>query len=206
MKKYILLIISILILTSCGIKNTDSTNSIIETSNKNESLQSSENNTKPVEIPQVYNDEDGGKIEILKEFKDINETFESGPIKLDLLELQVGNYKPANENKELFDGKEVVNIVIIKIKTQNLSDETMLFYPNYANLLVNEKEEIPSNLGMSDVSLGEDYSNTAQREGKVVFITKTDPKDIKSLKFKISAPTGMDLTKQYEDIIFKYDI
>lgn len=168
MKKIILLVSLMLTLTACGGKtDTPKINNSEAPTTKEETVKATE--AAKDDKTGTIEESDIGRIEIIKQKKDINGVFESGPMKFTVEALQIAKFNPNDDSKEMFDGKDELTVVTMKAVAENTSDDTISFYPDQSTVVTNTKEQKTAEVFFSD-EVGGDFI------GKVI-------KKVKSFSF-----------------------
>lgn len=202
MKKLAIILCALLTLTACNKEtnvNTDSNENIpVSESEQNNSSDKQEESN----IGKKVKDPDIGTFTVVSQSGPINKEYSTGPLKLFLKSISVMGFEPTEQAKELF-GEDIKSAIFVEIKTSNTAKETNSFYPDQGVLVVNEKEQINADL-LSSEAVGGEFIGTVEKEGVVVFYSKTPPKEIKSFKLKVDAGHDENLNPLGEDILIDY--
>lgn len=202
MKKLFILFVSISLaffLTAC---NSDSSNS----SNDNEKETSQENKeeakqeeTKKEESNEKVTESEVGKLTVVNQKKDLNQTVQSGPINLTINAIQTATLEPSESYKEMFDGKDKVTIVTINLSVENTSDDTIGFYPDQGTLTTNTGEQANAETFLSD-EVGGDFYGKVKKEGNVIFQANSEAPEITQLKYIIDGAHDADFNSLGEQL------
>ena len=193
-----------LLLTACGGK-TNEVKSEPEKENETNATASVENNKKSDSSVGKVDESEFGRLEVIKEKKNINDVFESGPIKLTITDVQISKVNPKPDYKSMFNDKDEVTSVVIAVEVENTSDKTISFYPDQGTLVTNTKEQKEAELFLSD-DVGGDFIGQVIKKGNIVFILDSKADEINNLKFVLGHPSNENLENVGEDITVTYDI
>lgn len=204
MKKIILLVSLMLTLTACGGKtDTPKTNNSEAPTTKEETVEATE--AAKDDKSGTVEESDIGKIEIIKQKKDINDIYESGPMKFTIEALQIAKFTPNEDSKEMFDGKDELTVITMQAQAENMSDDTISFYPDQSTIVTNTKEQKTAEVFFSD-EVGGDFIGKVIKKGEIFFFLDSNPDEINNLKFVIDAAHNQNLDSVGESIEFNYDI
>lgn len=193
-----------LLLTACGGKTNEVKNEP-EKENKTNAETNVESNKKSDSSLGKVDESEVGRIEVIKEKKNINDVFESGPIKLKITDLQISKVNPKPNYKSIFNDKDEVTSVVVAVEVENTSNETISFYPDQGTLVTNTKEQKEADLFLSD-DVGGDFIGQVIKKGNIVFVLDSKADEINNLKFVLSHPSNENLENVGEDITVSYDI
>jgi Domain of unknown function (DUF4352) len=192
-----------IVLVGCGAEKSKDDEKADEPTASEEKKDNEKETTKDEEKP-VSNEDDNviedetGKFTIEK-VKELNKVVENGPIKLTITDIQSTTAEPSDEYKDMFDDKEKVTLIMIGMKVENTSEETVSFYPNQATLTTNTGEQVDADLYSSD-DVGGDFFGKIKKEGKVVFQLDSPAKEISEINLIISGATNENVDSLGEDI------
>lgn len=105
-----------------------------------------------------------GKLTVVNQKKNLNQTVQSGPINLTINAIQTATLEPSESYKEMFDGKDKVTIVTINLSVENTSDDTIGFYPDQGTLTTNTGEQANAETFLSDEVGGDFYGKVKKKE------------------------------------------
>lgn len=186
-KKLLTLGLAILISTSlvaCG-DNGKKVESEKEVSNKTETSADDESKT-----GEVVEENGMKKVPVITD-KKLNKKGESGPIKYNIKAIQVSKLTATTDDMasalDVEKDKEVT-LVAMDIEVENTSEKTISFYPDQSEITTNTKEQVSSELFLSD-SVGGDYIGKVKKSGTVFFILKnSSADDIDTITYHVDAP------------------
>lgn len=186
-KKLLTLGLAILISTSlvaCG-DNGKKVESEKEVSNKTEASTNDESKT-----GEVVEENGMKKVPVITD-KKLNKKGESGPIKYNIKAIQVSKLTATTDDMasalDVEKDKEVT-LVAMDIEVENTSEKTISFYPDQSEITTNTKEQVSSELFLSD-SVGGDYIGKVKKSGTVFFILKnSSADDIDTITYHVDAP------------------
>ncbi|WP_071026053.1 hypothetical protein [Peptoniphilus raoultii] len=193
-----------LLLTACGGKTNEVKNEP-EKENKTNVAASVENNKKTDSSVGNVDESDFGRLEVIKEKKNINDLFESGPIKLTVTDIQISKVNPKPDYKSMFGDKDEVTSVVLAVEVENTSDETISFYPDQGTVVTNTKEQKEAEVFLSD-EVGGDFIGKVVKEGNIVFILDSNAEEINNVKFVLGSPLNSNFENVGEEITVTYDI
>lgn len=212
MRKITLLLFAIifsLTLVACGGEDTsgDSNNEGTndteertneETSEENEDSDQEENAESESAEGEVEETE-VGKRTVVKQKKDLNEVFSSGPIEITISAIQLLEIEPKEEFIDIFDGKEKVTAVTVEMKVENTSEEDISIYPDQATLTTDAGDQVDADMFFSD-SVGGEFFGPTNKEGNVVFLLDTDPSEINSINVIVNGAHDANFDRVGDDL------
>lgn len=186
-KKLLTLGLAVLISTSlvaCG-DNGKKVESEKEVSNKTEASTNDESKT-----GEVVEENGMKKVPVITD-KKLNKKGESGPIKYNIKAIQVSKLTATTDDMastlDVEKDKEVT-LVAMDIEVENTSEKTISFYPDQSEITTNTKEQVSSELFLSD-SVGGDYIGKVKKSGTIFFILKnSSADDIDTITYHVDAP------------------
>lgn len=193
-----------LLLTACGGKTNEVKNEPAK-ENKTNAAESVENNKKSDSSVGKVDKSEFGRLEVIKEKKNINDVVESGPIKLTVTDVQISKVNPNPDYKSMFNDKDEVTSVVVAVEVENTSDETISFYPDQGTLVTNTKEQKEAEMFLSD-EVGGDFIGQVVKKGNIVFILDSNANEISNLKFVFGNPSNANFEGVGEEITVTYDI
>lgn len=176
MRKLLLLVFTLVLsfaLVACG-NGADSDQS----SNNNEGTseeQKGKNDDK--EKDSNTEESDVGKLTILYKNKELDENAESGPINLNVNAIQLSELEVSDDYKEMFDNKDKVTVIALKMKVENSSDDTISIYPDQATITTDAGDQVDADVFLSE-SIGGDFIGKVKKEGDVIFVVNSPANDI----------------------------
>lgn len=193
-----------LLLTACGGKTNEVKNEPAK-NNKANTETTVENNKKADSSVGKVDKSEFGRVEVIKEKKNINDLFESGPIKLTVTDIQISKVNPSPNYKSMFNDKDEVTSVVLAVEVENTSDETISFFPDQGTIVTNTKEQKGAQVFLSD-EVGGDFIGQVKKKGNIIFILDSNAEEINNVKFVLGHPSNENLENIGEDITVSYDI
>ena len=191
-KLLLLLLTSVLAigLAACGGSDT-------EDASKPEDKQETKDETKK-EVKEKEKKEDDnvqesdlGKLTMVQQNKEINESTESGPIKLTINSIHIGDMEVAEDYRDTFDNKEKVTVIELNIKVENSTDDTITFYPEDGTLTTDGGDQTDVSIGLSDL-IGGEFFGKVNKEGNLYFLVDTPAAEIGEINFIVDGPHNED--------------
>lgn len=115
-----------------------------------------------------------------------------GPINLSIDKIQTSRLKVSDAFKPTFGDKDEVTTIVINMTLENTSDDTVSVYPEQATLTTNTGEQIQAELFLSD-QIGGEFIGKVKKSGNVLFVAKSQPEDITSIKYILDGPHDREL-------------
>jgi hypothetical protein len=117
----------------------------------------------------------------------VNINVDSGPMKLNISKVTLD---PAFKKNAY---SQVYNTVVLDVTVENTSTDTVSWYPGYGTAVFNTKEQVTGDLYNSD-QVGGDFIGKVIKTGKIVFVVKSDLKEINNISLVIDGPFGANYT------------
>lgn len=193
-----------LLLTACGGKTNEVKNEPAK-NNKANAETTVENNKKTDSSVGKVDKSEFGRVEVIKEKKNINDIFESGPIKLTITDVQISKVNPSPNYKSMFNDKDEVTSVVMAVEVENTSDETISFFPDQGTIVTNTKEQKEAEIFLSD-EVGGDFIGQVKKKGNIIFILDSNAEEINNVKFVLGNASNSNFESVGEEIIVTYDI
>ncbi|WP_078394349.1 hypothetical protein [Shouchella patagoniensis] len=198
-------LVSVITLTACG-EGADTDASVNESNDpQTEETASNENNTNEEQEEETDSDwetqvgesvETEGGLFTLIARQDQIETVETGPMTLDIPQLNVQDVKLSEDLIE-FVGFEPTGIIQIDMEVSNTSDDDINFYASQATITTNTGEQLESDMWFSDHIDGE-FLGQVNKSGSIYyFLTDSDLEEVESIRIMISAPNTIE---DWEDV------
>lgn len=206
MKKFYLSLLFLILsvsLAACGDTENKDTNDTKEPTTTDKDSEHKEGEASVNEDEEMgtedVEDTELGKLSIAYKNKELNETTESGPMKLSVTAIQLANLEVAEDYKEMFDNKDKVTVITVEMKAENTTDETISFYPDQATLTTDTGDQQDADMLLSD-SVGGDFFGKVNKEGNVIFIVKSPAEEIGEINLIISGSHDEEFENQGEDV------
>lgn len=193
-----------LLLTACGGKTNEVKNEPAK-NNKANAETTVENNKKADSSVGKVDESEFGRVEVIKEKKNINDLFESGPIKLTITDIQISKVNPSPNYKSMFNDKDEVTSVVLAVEVENTSDETINFFPDQGTIVTNTKEQKGAQVFLSD-EVGGDFIGQVKKKGNIIFILDSNAEEINNVKFVLGNASNSNFENVGEEITASYDI
>ncbi|MDU5183694.1 MAG: hypothetical protein E6214_00255 [Peptoniphilus harei] len=193
-----------LLLTACGGKTNEVKNEPAK-NNKANAETTVENNKKTDSSVGKVDESEFGRVEVIKEKKNINDQFESGPIKLTITDIQISKVNPSPNYKSMFNDKDEVTSVVLAVEVENTSDETINFFPDQGTIVTNTKEQKGAQVFLSD-EVGGDFIGQVKKKGNIIFILDSNAEEINNVKFVLGNASNSNFENVGEEITASYDI
>lgn len=193
-----------LLLTACGGKTNEVKNEPAK-NNKANAETTVEINKKADSSVGKVDESELGRVEVIKEKKNINDQFESGPIKLTITDIQISKVNPSPNYKSMFNDKDEVTSVVLAVEVENTSDETISFFPDQGTIVTNTKEQKGAQVFLSD-EVGGDFIGQVKKKGNIIFILDSNAEEINNVKFVLGNASNSNFENVGEEITASYDI
>ncbi|MCT4792426.1 MULTISPECIES: DUF4352 domain-containing protein [Exiguobacterium] len=183
-----------LLLAGCAEESTDTKKSEPTTTAKTEKKEKPKTKEKEVdtkEEPKVEKSEVGEKTAYFTN-KSLGIKEKLGPINLSIDKIQTSRLKVSDAFKPTFGDQDEVTTIVINMTLENTSDDTISVYPEQATLTTNTGEQIEADLFLSD-QIGGEFIGKVKKSGNVLFLAKSQPKDITSIKYILDGPHDQEL-------------
>lgn len=148
--------------------------------------------------------ENEGTYTLVKDKKGINITQAQGPIKITIDNLRISKFKPNQNYKKMFSGKDDLVCVEMDTTIENTSDQTINFLPTSSRLVLEDKTQVKIDFLKSNASTSSLNAKAKSPNKLAYFIPK---KEIpKSFLLYINGPMNLnkDSFAKYND--FSIDI
>ncbi|MBM7839044.1 hypothetical protein JOC54_002314 [Alkalihalobacillus xiaoxiensis] len=144
---------------------------------------------------------EGGTFTLVARVDDID-TIESGPMTLDIPQLNVQEVSLSGEILEFLDF-EPTGIIQIDMEASNTSEDDINFYPSQATITTNTGEQLESHILLSDHIDGE-FLGAVNKSGSIYYLLEnSDPNEIETVRILINAPHTLE---DWEDVGEKIDM
>lgn len=140
-----------------------------------------------------------GKMTIFYKNKELDENAESGPMSLNVNAIQIGELEVAEDYKEMFDNKDKVTVITLKMKAENSSDDTINYYPDQATITTDAGDQSDAEIFLSD-SIGGEFIGKVNKEGQVFFLVNSPASDIGEVNLIVDGPNNEDFDSVGEKV------
>lgn len=184
-----------LLLVGCGEESADTKKSepAAAKTEKKEETKSEAKEVAAKEEPKVEKSEVGEKTPQYTN-KSLGIKEKLGPINLSIDKIQTSRLKVSDAFKPTFGDQDEVTTIVINMTLENTSDDTVSVYPEQATLTTNTGEQIEAELFLSD-QIGGEFIGKVKKSGNILFVAKSQPKDITSIKYILDGPHDQELNK-----------
>lgn len=139
--------------------------------------------------------------------RNIGYTGETGPFKFELYSLQVSEITATGAAASMLGLKdgESGTLVGIKLRVENTSSADMSWHPNMSTIVTSDKEQVESDIFMSD-SVGGKFFGNVVKDGMIAFICKnTNADSLSHIQWRIDGPSDSNYNRVGEDIKIEID-
>lgn len=116
----------------------------------------------------------------------INQIISSGPMTMTIDKI---TFDPSYQSDQ-YSSKQ--HVIILHVKVQNTSDQTVNWYPDQSTIALNTQEQVDSDSIHSD-SVGGEFIGKVIKTGNIVYPVKSDFSKITSFKLKIDGVSNSNL-------------
>lgn len=220
---------STFLLTACGTDDTETTTDDTEQTTEINEETSEEETEENIDEELVEEDQEEETEEVVSEDEDspqqqvgaiieedgmtrtivatnygINETLESGPFTVTLLNSQISHLEIDDEETAEYFGGDDLAMVAFDIEVSNNSDETNVIYPDQGTIVTNTGNQVDADLFMSD-SVGGDFFGEVTKSGGVYFFYEGDPEEITTVRYIIRSGSDENFDNFSDDLEFSVD-
>ncbi|CVI72391.1 hypothetical protein NDGK_02548 [Clostridiales bacterium CHKCI001] len=201
--------IAMLSLTACGTEtNTTTEGTAInsqETEKTTEETSSEEKSTEKESTEESGEvvEENGMRKEPVVTKKGLNKTGETGPLKYTIEDIQISKLTATTDEAATLLGIEKdkeVAIVVINASAENTSDDTVNFFLGQATLTSNTKEQVESDMFLSEYIDGEFIGNVIHSGNLVYILKNSSAEDITQVSLHIDAPSNSNYETIGEEV------
>lgn len=195
-------------ITACGgNKNTPSDGDSAETSSAPEATPEATADSKetPEATPEATQaaspdagevvEENGMRKEPVYTNKELNITGQTGPIAYTIEGIQVSKLTATTDETAQLLGIEKdkeVALVAVNASAENTTQDTVNFYLGQATLTTNTKEQVDSDMILSEYIDGEFLGNVVHSGNMIFILPNSIASDIKNVTLYVDAPSGSD--------------
>lgn len=148
-------------------------------------------------------DESGVKKTPLFTNRNVGFEMECGPMIFKINAVQLSTFVSSDESINSFldiDADTEVTLITLEVTAENTSDEDINFYPDQAQLVTDQKEQITSEMFLND-DVGGEFLGKVEKTGLIYFVAKKSPADaINTVTLRINAPHNSDFESLGEHI------
>ena len=139
--------------------------------------------------------------------RQIGYTIEAGTFTITINSVQLADLEFSDADTAAFfdlNSGDKATLFAVDISVENTSDETLAIYPDQSTIVTSTKEQVSSELFLSD-NVGGDFLGQVIKSGQVYFLAKnSSAADISSIKWYIDAPLDSNWDKMCEDIVIDF--
>ncbi|MCR6096727.1 hypothetical protein HXA31_05015 [Salipaludibacillus agaradhaerens] len=211
---------SLLVLAACG-ESENQTDAANNANNENETnLNEGNNNSETNNNENNTNNEESGDFETQVGETIENEagvftlharqhnidTIETGPIVLDLPQVNAASGEITDQMVAELVGSEEMNYVQVDVEVENTSDEDVTFFVSQATISTNTGEQLERDMLLSDHIDGEMMAGTKHSGSFLFILENSSAEDIETIRIKMSAPINDDWDELGEDIDLEIEL
>ena len=148
-------------------------------------------------------EENGMRKEPVVTKKGLNKTGETGPLKYTIEDMQISKLTATTDEAATLLGIEKdkeVAIVVINASAENTSDDTVNFFLGQATLTSNTKEQVESDMFLSEYIDGEFIGNVIHSGNLVYILKNSSAEDITQVSLHIDAPSNSNYETIGEEV------
>ena len=148
-------------------------------------------------------EENGMRKEPVVTKKGLNKTGETGPLKYTIEDIQISKLTATTDEAATLLGIEKdkeVAIVVINASAENTSDDTVNFFLGQATLTSNTKEQVESDMFLSEYIDGEFIGNVIHSGNLVYILKNSSAEDITQVSLHIDAPSNSNYETIGEEV------
>lgn len=197
-------------LTACGgsevkdtsVKETSTVETVVETQ-KETVIE-----TEVEESGEIVDNNDMLKIPVYTR-KELNLTGEAGPITYCIEGIQVSKLTFRSEDMASLVGIEAekeITCIAFNLSAENTSEDTINFFLGQATLVSNTKEQVYSDIWLSDYIEGEYLGQVVHSGTSIYLLENSNADDITNVKLHISAPIDSNYESIGEDIVIDINL
>lgn len=199
-------------LAACGGTKVESQKEVVTEGKTDETVSDSSNAVEEPDVSGETSDESTvgtvessngiTKIPVITD-KELNYKGSAGPINYTIDAIQISKLTATTDDMatmlDIEKDKEVA-LVVIDVTVENTSDDDVTFYMDQAVLVSSTKEQVESNMWLSDYIDG-DYLGQVVKSGTLMYVLpNSNADDITDITFRISAPIDSDWNSLSDDI------
>lgn len=139
--------------------------------------------------------------------RDINATYQTGPMTLTVNKVQLSNIKVSDQSTAdmmSVPKDETVGLFVIDITAENTSTDDITFYPNQSVIITSTKEQIHCDLWFSD-SVGGDFLGQVIKNGQIYFFFSAPADEVNHIQWRIDPPFDTNYDNAGEAVTVEFD-
>lgn len=149
-------------------------------------------------------EEDGMTRTVVATNYGINETQESGPFTVTLLNAQISHLLIEDADTAEYFGGDDLALVSFEVEVSNNSEDTNMIYPDQGTIVTNAGDQVEADIFMSD-SVGGDFLGEVTKTGGVYFTYEGDPEEITNVRYIVGSGSDENFDNFSEDLEFSID-
>ncbi|MCR6105404.1 hypothetical protein HXA34_03800 [Salipaludibacillus agaradhaerens] len=130
------------------------------------------------------------------------ETIETGPIVMEIEQLNAQSGELSDEMAEILDTEEL-HMIQLDLAVENTADEDIMFYSGQATIATSTGEQLESDMWLSDYIDGEMMAGTKANGTFFFVLENSDAADVESVRLTWNAPLDEDWENVGEDVDIK---
>ncbi|UJW56632.1 hypothetical protein HXZ66_04030 [Bacillus sp. A116_S68] len=127
------------------------------------------------------------------------ETIETGPIVMEIEQLNAQSGELSDEMAEILDTEEL-HMIQLDLTVENTADEDIMFYSGQATISTSTGEQLESDMWLSDYIDGEMMAGTKANGTFFFVLENSDAADVESVRLTWNAPLDEDWENVGEDV------
>ncbi|MCR6109499.1 hypothetical protein HXA35_04015 [Bacillus sp. A301a_S52] len=127
------------------------------------------------------------------------ETIETGPIVMEIEQLNAQSGELSDEMAEILDTEEL-HMIQLDLTVENTADEDIMFYSGQATIATSTGEQLESDMWLSDYIDGEMMAGTKANGTFFFVLENSDAADVESVRLTWNAPLDEDWENVGEDV------
>lgn len=140
--------------------------------------------------------------------RDINATYQTGPMTITVNKVQLSNIKVSDQSTADMMNvpkDETVGLLVIDLTAENTSTDDITFYPNQSVIVTNTKEQINCDLWFSD-SVGGDFLGQVVKNGQIYFFFSSPADEVNHIQWRIDSPFDTNYENVGDTLVVEFEL